>query len=292
MMKQILRNLKKDVIIAEYKKYMIKEEKTTETVFPVGFGLKYHVKPTSKWFVYFEYTLRNVNTDKLDNWSNPVTQRDKYQYTCIGLTYNFKTISDSLVSSKLKAKYELQKKARESKSKLETRLDSIEKVIGDLGHRLGTMEHTSKDVNDSLKIIERKIIESIPQSGLNTMTFSPTDAVTQLLVVFFDFNKSDIKPQYHGNVALVARILKSDPKITLQIVGHADKIGSEKYNMELSKKRAMAVANELKDAYNIDPSRVSNIVIKGKTDPLSSKYDDVNRRVDFIFTKPVESKSK
>jgi outer membrane protein OmpA-like peptidoglycan-associated protein len=267
-----------------YKKHVIPEKKTTETSFPVGGGLRYRFLP--KWSVYLESTLRNINTDKLDNWDDAVTEHDKYQYTCIGITYNFKALSDSLIDSKLKAKYDLQKKPRESKSKVESRIDSLEKILGDLGHRLGNIEENSKDINDSLKIIEERLVQTVPQTGLNTMMFTPTDAVTQLLVVFFDFNKYDIKEVYRKNIALVARILKSDPGIHVQIIGHADRVGSEKYNMALSKKRAMAVANELKNAYGINPDRVTDIVVKGKSDPLSSKYDDVNRRVDFIFTKP------
>ena len=297
--KSSLKDLKTDVSLndatgilhpknADYKKYVVKEAKSTETSFPIGIGMRYQLTP--HWKLFLEYTDRRVNTDKLDSWSNALSEHDSYQVINLGLNFSIGKVSDSLLDSKIKPQYKLNKVARATKERLEARVDSLQKVMGDLGHRVSVLEEGNKISADSLKSVERRLMQTIPQSGLNTMTFSPTDAVTQLLVVFFDFNKFVIPEKYHGNVALVARILKSDPNVTVQIVGHADKIGSEKYNMELSQKRADAVAFELKDAYGIDPSRLSNVVSKGKSDPLSSKYDDVNRRVDFIFTKPVQKK--
>ncbi|MBP7497460.1 MAG: OmpA family protein [Bacteroidales bacterium] len=260
---------------------VIEEKKTTETVFPVGFGFKYHITPRISAF--FETTLRNVNSDKMDSWSVTNSNKDKYQYTCIGISYSFGDVVDSLLQSKLKPKYKLQKKAREEKSKLEAKVDSLEKVLGEFGKRLGSLEYGVKAINDSVKAIADRIV--ISDKGLNTMSITTSEAIQQLLVVFFDFNSIKIKPQYMQNIAIVAKIMKNDPKVKVQIVGHADKKGSDKYNMELSKKRAQIVHNVLVSDFGISAERLSNMVYKGKSDPLSSTLDDVNRRVDFIFSK-------
>ncbi len=279
----------------DIKNRMMPEQKKHITTFPVGFGFKYHFTPHISAFL--ESTYRLTKSDNIDSRSDYKTESDHYQYTCLGISYSIGKMADSLISSKLQSKYKLNKIARETKSKLEARVDSIQKLVGDLGHRVGILEAGDKNIKDSIGLMEKRLaektlIQQVPQTGLNTMQFTATDVITQLLVVFFDFNKAIIKPAYHERIALVAKIMKYDPKITVQIVGHADRIGSDKYNMDLSKRRAEVVANELKDAYDIAPSRLSNIIVEGKKNPLSNKYDDVNRRVDFIFLKPIEEPVK
>jgi outer membrane protein OmpA-like peptidoglycan-associated protein len=63
--------------------------------------------------------------------------------------------------------------------------------------------------------------------------------------VHFDFNKAKIRP---GDAAILdeaADILKSHPSLTVDVNGYCDAIGSEKYNLKLSQRRADAVAKYL-----------------------------------------------
>ncbi len=77
--------------------------------------------------------------------------------------------------------------------------------------------------------------------------------------LLFDFNKADIKPQYYKNLDEAIKVLKENPGMKVEIQGHTDNIGSAGYNLELSKKRAQAVANYL-IAHGIAASR---LVVKG-----------------------------
>lgn len=60
---------------------------TTETVIPIGGGIKYKIN--NKLDVCLEATLRNVYSDKLDADVKTNSAKDKYGYTSIGITYKF-----------------------------------------------------------------------------------------------------------------------------------------------------------------------------------------------------------
>ncbi len=59
----------------------------------------------------------------------------------------------------------------------------------------------------------------------------------------FDYNKWDIKPQYHGALDESLRVLRMNPTMTVEIQGHTDDIASEQYNQILSEKRAQATSD-------------------------------------------------
>jgi len=63
--------------------------------------------------------------------------------------------------------------------------------------------------------------------------------------VNFDFDKSNIKPEYYPNLDMQVDFLKRNPDMTVEIQGHTDNIGSKVYNQRLSERRAHAVMNYL-----------------------------------------------
>ncbi|MCM8803968.1 MAG: DUF4892 domain-containing protein, partial [Candidatus Omnitrophica bacterium] len=74
--------------------------------------------------------------------------------------------------------------------------------------------------------------------------------------IYFDFDKTDIKPESKPALDEIANFLKSNPKIKLYIVGHTDNVGKLEYNMDLSRKRAEAVVKELVEKYGIEKERL------------------------------------
>jgi iron complex outermembrane recepter protein len=104
-------------------------------------------------------------------------------------------------------------------------------------------------------------------------------------LVFFDSNKSDLTPQA---VTIVDQAAKNagPAKVTqLTVMGHTDTVGSDAYNMRLSRRRAESVAAQLeKDGI---PSSKIEIVAKGKRDLLVPTADGVkepqNRRVQIVY---------
>jgi len=63
--------------------------------------------------------------------------------------------------------------------------------------------------------------------------------------VLFDFDKSNIKPQFYGLLDDAATVFEKNPSIRVEIEGNTDNIGTAAYNMKLSLKRAEAVMNYL-----------------------------------------------
>jgi outer membrane protein OmpA-like peptidoglycan-associated protein len=110
-------------------------------------------------------------------------------------------------------------------------------------------------------------------------------AVPRTYLVFFDFNKSDLTSEAVGIVDKAAQNAQSGHVTQLTVTGHTDTVGSDSYNMRLSRRRAESVATELeKDGV---PSSEIAIVAKGKRDLLVPTGDGVrepqNRRVQIVF---------
>ena len=107
-------------------------------------------------------------------------------------------------------------------------------------------------------------------------------------LVFFDFNKSDLTGQAQQIVDQAAANAGPAKVTQLTVTGHTDTVGSDAYNMRLSRRRAESVAARLeKDGI---PSSEIQIVAKGKRDLLVPTADGVrepqNRRVQIVYDGP------
>ena len=76
--------------------------------------------------------------------------------------------------------------------------------------------------------------------------------------VKFDYKKWDVKPQFNTNLNNIITILKRNPQLKIRIEGHTDNIGSKKYNLELSGKRAEAIKTYLVKK-GVGKSRITTI---------------------------------
>ncbi len=63
--------------------------------------------------------------------------------------------------------------------------------------------------------------------------------------VSFDFNSAKIKPTFRPPLDKIADILIRYPRSQITIVGHTDSVGAEQYNLDLSSRRAISVADYL-----------------------------------------------
>jgi iron complex outermembrane receptor protein len=110
-------------------------------------------------------------------------------------------------------------------------------------------------------------------------------AVPKSYLVFFDFNKSDLTQQATQIVDQAAGNARTAKVTQLMVTGHTDTVGSDAYNMRLSRRRAESVAAQL-EKDGIASSEIE-IVAKGKRDLLVPTGDGVrepqNRRVQIVF---------
>lgn len=156
--------------------------------------------------------------------------------------------------------------------------DSIA-IRGDIRHIIG-FDHSDNNMAASLgmtflfgggeKVAGAKVVETIE------------------LDVEFDFNKADVRPAYHQRIKKAADYLDRHPDVDAIIEGHTDSMGSEKYNLDLSERRANSVRQYLIDKFNISPSRLTAKGY-GERRPIADNNTDVgrqrNRRVIAIFLK-------
>jgi peptidoglycan-associated lipoprotein len=64
-------------------------------------------------------------------------------------------------------------------------------------------------------------------------------------VVYFEFDRFDVKSEYNPMLQAHGRYLSANPTARLRLEGHADERGSREYNIGLGEKRAQAVRNVL-----------------------------------------------
>ena len=75
--------------------------------------------------------------------------------------------------------------------------------------------------------------------------------------IYFDFNEATLKAQSKRALQDVAAVLSQQPKRHVSIEGHTDNIGSEKYNDDLSARRAATVKAALVEEFRIDPATIA-----------------------------------
>jgi OOP family OmpA-OmpF porin len=114
-----------------------------------------------------------------------------------------------------------------------------------------------------------------------------TDTEIKILQqIHFQFDKDKIRPESFRILDAVVDVLKSYPKIRIEIQGHTDNKGGAAYNKNLSDRRAAAVRKYL-ETHGVDASRLVSHGY-GMEKPLVDNDTDqnraLNRRVQFIRT--------
>jgi outer membrane protein OmpA-like peptidoglycan-associated protein len=112
-------------------------------------------------------------------------------------------------------------------------------------------------------------------------------AVVTLNNVFFDFDKATLRSESKPELDRLAKILADRSSMVIEIAGHTDTSGPDEYNMNLSKKRATAVADYVMST-GVSKERIS-IKYYGETLPANSNETREgrikNRRVEFKIVK-------
>jgi outer membrane protein OmpA-like peptidoglycan-associated protein len=108
-------------------------------------------------------------------------------------------------------------------------------------------------------------------------------------VVYFDFDKTEIKPVYLKDLERISLLMRKFEALKLQIEGHTDQRGSEVYNMGLAERRAVVVKKYLLDK-GIPEDRLDYFWY-GKSRPINdcdivpcdNEMHRLNRRTELHF---------
>jgi outer membrane protein OmpA-like peptidoglycan-associated protein len=106
-----------------------------------------------------------------------------------------------------------------------------------------------------------------------------TPSAIETVMIFFDFDKSDLKPEEVPKFAHFIEQVKENPYVRIEVNGHTDSVGSVDYNVKLSERRAISVEDYL---LSQDVPRDQLAVVKGfgKSEPLDPNDPSKNRRVE------------
>ncbi len=77
--------------------------------------------------------------------------------------------------------------------------------------------------------------------------------------LYFDFNQATLKPQSEPALREIAEALKKMPQRRIIIEGHTDDIGTDRYNDELSARRADAVKAALVHDFGVNAETLTTV---------------------------------
>ncbi len=105
--------------------------------------------------------------------------------------------------------------------------------------------------------------------------------------IFFDLDKSDVKPESHRELNRLADFMKANPDVTIELNAHTDTRGSFYYNIKLSYQRAESVRAYLNEQGISDHRIIAQGF--GESFPvvpnaITESDHSVNRRAEFSVT--------
>lgn len=120
--------------------------------------------------------------------------------------------------------------------------------------------------------------------------FTPADLDTneclRQRVVYFDFDKDNVKPEFQAIMACHAKYLNDRPESRITLEGNADERGTREYNLGLGERRGNAVSGALQGAGG--SAGQLTVVSYGEERPTCTDASEdcwsKNRRVEIIYT--------
>jgi outer membrane protein OmpA-like peptidoglycan-associated protein len=103
--------------------------------------------------------------------------------------------------------------------------------------------------------------------------------------IYFDFDRATLNPQSNRALTLIADLLQRKPQWRVSIEGHTDNVGTDRYNLDLSARRAAAVKTSLVRDFRI---RTERLTTAGFGDHRPVETNDTiagrarNRRVELV----------
>ena len=123
-----------------------------------------------------------------------------------------------------------------------------------------------------------------PQAEMNPL--HDPNSILAKRSVYFDFDKSSIKPEFNSLVEAHAGYMTGHASATIRIEGNCDERGSREYNLALGQRRADSLRKAMV-LLGVSDTRIETISW-GEEKPRASGHDEAawsqNRRDDIIYT--------
>ncbi len=125
-----------------------------------------------------------------------------------------------------------------------------------------------------------------PHDFTDSRNFENPESLLSKRVVYFDFDKSSVRPEYRGIVSAHAAYTAAHSSARVTLEGHADERGTREYNLGLGERRGNSVMG-LMSAQGARGSQ-QVVVSYGEERPTCRVSDDncwsQNRRVEIVYT--------
>jgi outer membrane protein OmpA-like peptidoglycan-associated protein len=169
-------------------------------------------------------------------------------------------------------------------------------LIGNFSDDTNTLSAAPKEdsYNYAYYYIDDVLVKKIPP--FRPIPIKPDDLTKQSLEVgktiqlkhiYFEFDKDELMPRSFVELNKLLKIMRENPKLSIEIAGHTDSWGDDAYNIDLSRRRALAVENFLLE-HKINKNRLHSHG-EGEARPIATNDTDEgraqNRRVEFMVTK-------
>ena len=150
-------------------------------------------------------------------------------------------------------------------------------------------DKTQPDTSDTTDVGSSDGALTDRTGGSGAITESALDAETRRrlseLVIYFDYDEADIKPEFNAMLQAHGRNLAANPNMQVRLEGHADERGSREYNIGLGERRAQAVRRVLQ--LQGAGAQQLTTVSYGEERPAASGSDEeswrLNRRVELVY---------
>jgi peptidoglycan-associated lipoprotein len=121
--------------------------------------------------------------------------------------------------------------------------------------------------------------------GIHGSSLDDPNSVLSKHIVYFDFDQSDIKPEYRAILEAHAEYLADHPEATITLEGYADERGTREYNIALGDRRANAV-EQLMTVLGASGQQIRTVSY-GEERPAAQGHDEAawskNRRVQIVY---------
>lgn len=158
-------------------------------------------------------------------------------------------------------------------------------VVGS-GGLIAAKEAKKREIQHNRQREERlKQIAGLKISRVKTDGDSIFDFIAEMSDIFFEYDSFELTPEASAAIDDLAKSI-NDQENHITITGYTDNWGDDKYNLNLSKLRAVSVGNKLRENGISDITEIG----KGKNDPIATNATEAgrkrNRRVEIkISTK-------
>jgi len=122
-------------------------------------------------------------------------------------------------------------------------------------------------------------------NGTGEGVAGPAAAQLQKRTVYFDFDSSEIKPEFAELVTAHAHYLASNASIRLRLEGNTDERGSREYNIGLGERRAQAVRRALM-LQGVSEAQITTVSYGEERPAVTGHTEEAwarNRRVELVY---------